>query len=87
MDYMPFEGRAKVPGNETHRSALTVVLGTVVLLGASVLARPVTAGDHGRLGEARPAVSASAVADGENGDADPGPGVGEAQLAILPEAR
>ena len=83
MDYMPYEGGSQHTGKESHRSLVAAALGAALLLGVSVLARPVIVSESNRLGQAS---QVSQVTENQSSttDGDPGAGVAESELAILP---
>lgn len=84
MDYMPYEGGTQHAGKESHRSLVAAALGAALLLGVSVLARPLIVSEPERLGQAS-RVTQTTDDQGPVNEGDPGAGVGESELAILPK--
>ncbi|HMK72757.1 MAG TPA: hypothetical protein VK454_05435 [Myxococcaceae bacterium] len=83
MDYMPYEGGRQHAGKESQRSVVAAALGAALLLGVSVLARPLIVTETGRLGQA--AQVTQQTQDERSTEGDPGAGVAESELAILPK--
>jgi hypothetical protein len=83
MDYMPYEGGPQHAGKESHRSLVAAALGAALLLGVSVLARPLIVAETERLGQA--ARVTQQTQDERAPEGDLGAGVAESELAKLPK--
>ncbi|MGZ6057866.1 MAG: hypothetical protein ACXWLP_00290 [Myxococcaceae bacterium] len=89
MDFMPDEETPQHTSPRLARAVLVASLGVAVLLGgATVLARPPSAGPAAARAPATDhAVAPAAFHRIANGGTDTGPGEAESELAILPQTR